>query len=405
MKLTRFKRLAALLLTVCFMVPALAEEAELTKVPALSPAEVTATPAPDDASAPEEDDGLIVEDVQVDENGDLILEDGLPGGEEEEELAIPDEMEEVVEILDMERDDSVNPDDLELNQNLPANVVNILLVGIDTRSTNMEEGARGDVQMIVSINTDDGSIKLTSILRDLYVTLPGYKSKNRINAAYSFGGGALAMRTINHNFDMNIQYYVAINFYGLASIIDSLGGVDIELTKAEARAINTYIKKHPPRYDNQDKSTYTRQPLEQKAGVQHLDGIQAVMYARVRSIDNDFSRTARQRHLMEVLLGQVVQDMDVNKLFKLLQTCLPYAATNMSAETMVKLAMGVLRSGILERAKAGDVLVEQHRIPMDKTYSYQNVNGASVIAMGSKSFPNNVKALHEFIYGEYIPAD
>ena len=72
----------------------------------------------------------------------------------------------------------------------------------------------GDVQIIVSINKDDGSIKLTSILRDLYVTIPGYKNKNRINTAYSRGGGQLAMRTINKNFELNIENYITINFYG-----------------------------------------------------------------------------------------------------------------------------------------------------------------------------------------------
>ena len=133
------------------------------------------------------------------------------------------------------------------------------------------------MQIIVSINKDDGSIKLTSILRDLYVTIPGYKNKNRINTAYSRGGGQLAMRTINKNFELNIENYITINFYGLASIIDSLGGIDIEMTAKEAKAINTYLRQHPPKYDNQSKD-YERENLPNKAGTHHCDGIQAVMY-------------------------------------------------------------------------------------------------------------------------------
>ena len=219
--------------------------------------------------------------------------------EEDELLVIGESDQQAIDALsaDMELDDSIDPEKLDKNPNLPDNVVNILLVGIDTRDTTLDSGLQhGDVQMILSINKDDGSVKLTSLLRDLYVTIPGYKNKNRINVAYARGGGQLAMRTVNKNFELNIESYVTINFYGLASIIDAIGGVDVDLSKAEATAINSYLKKNPPKYDNQDKD-YERVPLEAVAGVQHLDGVQAVMYARTRSVDNDFGRTARQRHL------------------------------------------------------------------------------------------------------------
>ncbi|MBQ7850953.1 MAG: LCP family protein [Clostridia bacterium] len=342
---------------------------------------------------------------------DIVVVDGVAinaEGEEIEGFVIPEELTEIVEILDAEIDDTVDVGSLELNENLPDNVINILLVGIDSRSENLEESNQhGDVQIIVSINKDDGSIKLTSILRDLYVTIPGYKSKNRINVAYQRGGGELAMRTINHNFDMNIEHYIVINFYGLASIIDSLGGMDIEMTKQEAGAINAYIKKNPPKYDNQG-DDYKRIPLEKVDGVQHLDGIQAVMYARLRSIDNDFARSARQRHLLELLLKKVTEGgMDFDKLFGLLETCLPYAKTNMSLADMGSLAMVVLQSGLLDRIEAGQPLLEQNRIPMDNTWKYDTTSsGASVVAFRtSKRLKENVEALHEFVYGEYYPAD
>ena len=320
--------------------------------------------------------------------GEIVVVDGVAINADGEEIAgfvIPEELKEIVEILDAEIDDTVDVDSLELNENLPDNVINILLIGIDSRSENLEESNQhGDVQIIVSINKDDGSIKLTSILRDLYVTIPGYKSKNRINVAYQRGGGELAMRTINHNFDMNIEHYIVINFFGLASIIDSLGGID-----------------------NQG-DDYERIPLEKVDGVQHLDGIQAVMYARLRSIDNDFARSARQRHLLELLLKKVTEGgMDFDKLFGLLETCLPYAKTNMSLADMGSLAMVVLKSGLLERIDSGEPLLEQNRIPMDNTWKYDTTeSGASVVAFRtSKRLKENVEALHIFIYGEYYPAD
>ena len=377
------KRLLAALLTLCMLLPlcVLAEEAE-------------------DATS------------EFDEVIDIEAAEAQEAEEAEEEVYIADEDEELtsaMEILDAEIDDTVDPKKLDLNENLPDHVVNILLIGIDGRSENIESGSQhGDVQIIVSINKEDGSIKLTSVLRDLYVTIPGYKSKNRINVAYARGGGQLAMRTMNNLLELNIQYYVVINFYGLASIIDELGGIDIELTKTEAAAINTYINKNLRKggYDNQGKD-YERQALEKKNGVQHLDGIQAVMYARLRSIDNDFKRSERQRHLLELLLAKVLDGgLDMNKLLGLLEVCLPYAETNMSAMDMVSLAMGVLKSDILTRLENGEALLEQSRIPLDETWKYYTTSGgASVVTFrNTKRQQENIEAVHQFIYGEYIPA-
>ncbi|MDY4139646.1 MAG: LCP family protein [Eubacteriales bacterium] len=378
------KKMTALLMALCLLLPgaALAEDEEISILD-------------------------VVEEVNLDE-GEEPAEDAedAEGGEE---LFISDEVQEAMEVaenLEADIDDSINPDDLELNPNLPDNVVNILLVGVDTRSTSLDDGLQhGDVQIILSINKDTGSVKLTSILRDLYVTIPGYKSKNRINVAYSRGGGALAMRTINHTFEMNIEHYVTINFYGLASIIDAIGGVDVDLTKAEAKAINTYLKKHPPKYDNQDKE-YERVPLEAVAGVQHLDGVQAVMYARTRSVDNDFGRTARQRHLLDLLLQKIMQDMTVDKLMSLMETSLPYVQTNVNASTMLSLGLSVLNSDIISRAQAGESLLGQMRIPMDDTWKYDKTEGGSsvVVFRTVARREENVQALHEFIYGQYYPA-
>ena len=377
------KRLSALLLMLCMLLPLCVGAEELS----------------DDLSNSMVMDSEEAESAVEDEDtGDIYIP------EEDEELAA------AVEILDAELDTSVDPNNLELNKNLPDHVVNILLVGIDGREDDVEAGTQhGDVQIIVSINTQDGSIKLTSVLRDLYVTIPGYKSKNRINVAYQRGGGELAMRTMNRLLELNIDKYVTINFYGLASIIDALGGMDIELTKQEAAAINTYISKNLKKggYDNQDKN-YKRQPLEKKNGVQHLDGIQAVMYARLRSIDNDFARSGRQRKLLELLLAQVLDGgMDLNKLMDLLEVCLPYAKTNISTWELATLAMEVLDSDILSKLENGGALLEQNRVPMDDTWKYYTTSGgASVVAFRTdKRQQENVEAIHKFIYGEYIPAD
>ena len=297
----------------------------------------------------------------------------------------------------------IDPDELEINTDLPDTYVNILLLGVDSRTDNTKTGL-SDVIMILSINKETGELKLSSIARDTAVVVPGFKNVYRINVAYKFGsdteaeqkadgGPKLAMRTVNRNFQMNAERFVTINFFGLAAIIDSLGGVDIELTKAEANRINYELRKEP--LDN-----VKRDKVEGTAGVHHLDGMQAVTYARIRGIDNDFMRTARQRKLLEVLLDTVIKDMDMNKMMDLMDSVLPYVYTNISAGEMLELGITVLQSGLKDKLSDGEALIAQHRLPMDQTYGYKTVNGASLVYMNSKNFKTNIEALHEFIYGQ-----
>ncbi len=364
-------------------------------------------------AAPAEDWVPEWEDEEEEELSIVELED-IPLTDEDLDAMfssdLSDEQSEELALLDNEIDTSINPDDLEINPRLPDNVINILLIGIDSHDKDINEEKTShlnDVNMILSIGLDDGSIKLTSILRDTYVELPGYRNKARLNESFYRGAGQLAMRTINHNFELNIQHYVVINFYGVASIIDQLGGIDIDMTKTEARAVNAYLrnayKSRKFTYDTRDRSE--RVELEARDGVQHCDGIQALIYARLRKIDNDFARTARQRHLMELLLKQVISDIDVDRLVGLLETCLPYVGTNMTASEIANLAMLVLRSGVLAKASAGESLLQQHRVPMDGMYGYLDVNGSSVINMNARNFQLNRESIHYFIYGEYYPAN
>ncbi len=294
---------------------------------------------------------------------------------------------------------SIDLSELEANTDLPDDYVNILLLGVDSR-TNVLNTGLSDVIMILSINKTTGEIKLSSIARDTAVTVPGYKNAYRINVAYEFGsrkdengGPKLTMRTVNRNFQMNVERFVTINFFGLAAIIDSLGGVDIELTKAEANRINYELRKEPL-----DKVKRTK--VEGVAGVHHLDGMQAVTFARIRGIDNDFMRTARQRKLLEVLLNQVMHNMDMNRMMDLLNAVLPYVYTNISVGEMFELGTTVLKSDLAQKVAAGEPLIEQHRVPMDKTFGYKDINGASLVYMNDKNFKANVEALQEFIYGQ-----
>ena len=272
---------------------------------------------------------LIEEDVDVDEEGNIITGDS----EGENDDFSDEDMDSLAAAFDL--DESVDPSELELNTNLPDDVINILLLGLDVKGTKDKKllkeqdqyAKRADVQMILSINTTDGSIKLTSIARNTLVDVPD--RVNDTSIANSYGHGIykngkyqswvdtpeMCMRTINRNFEMNIQHYVAINFYGVVSIIEYLGGVDVELTKQEAAAINAYLNKHKRAISGSyDDKKGKRDPLEKRDGVQHLDGLQALMYGRLRSIDDDFHRTGRTRKLLASLLTPTIQKINSKEL-------------------------------------------------------------------------------------------
>ena len=367
----------------------------------------------------------IIEEVILDDDGNEIIVDEDTG---ETILLSQAEQEQLDDLTaQIETDDSVDPSTLEINPNLPDHVINILLIGVDVKGTGekkllSEQGQyakRADVNMILSVNKNDGSIRLASIARNTYVEIPGRKSKSIIansygNAVYDSNGKykswndtpSLCVRTVNHNFELNIQHYVAINFYGVASIIESLGGVDVDLTKTEAKAINAYLKKNKKAISNTyDDKNGKRDALKAETGIQHLDGIQALMYARLRSIDSDFVRTARTRHLLDCLLKPTVEKIKNKELslFNLLTDSIDYLITDMNLSDIAHLASDVLSGGIMNRLNDAESLISEFRIPMDDTWKYATANGASVTMMTDRQ--KNVESLHEFIYGAYYPAN
>ncbi len=317
---------------------------------------------------------------------------------DEEDQALQDALE---DAIDVSQDGTVDLTDLEVNDALPNNVVNILLLGVDNRSTELATGL-SDAVIICSINMDDGSVKLTSITRDTEVTIPGYKNTKRINCAYKFGskdgdlanGAFLAMKTINRNFQMNIQRYVLVNIHGLASIIDELGGIDLDMTKKEASRINYELRKEPM-------DSVKRTKVEAIDGIQHLDGMQAVTYARIRGIDNDFMRTERQRKLLQTLLAEVMKDISITKLVGLVETAMPYGMTNLTAADMLGIGKTVISGDVLTSLQTGADVLTQFRVPMDGTYKYKTVSGATLTAFRStERKKENIVAMQEFIYGE-----
>ncbi|MGL5506585.1 MAG: LCP family protein, partial [Paraclostridium sp.] len=172
--------------------------------------------------------------------------------------------------------------------------INIALFGLDRR--NEKEKARSDSIMIASIDINKQNIELVSLLRDTLVEIDGY-GKDKLNHAYAYGGAPLAIQTINDNFDLNIDKYIAVDFFSLAKVIDILGGVEVELKDYEAKQINNNLVELNSIEGLSEGSDYIS-----GKGIKNLNGRQAVAYSRIRKEGNgDYQRTERQRNILKSL--------------------------------------------------------------------------------------------------------
>lgn len=254
-------------------------------------------------------------------------------------------------------------------------IINIVFFGLD--GGNRNGYSRSDSIMVVSIDEKRNKLKVTFLMRDMYVPIPG-KGSNKINAAYANGGPSLAIKTINSNFGLNIKDYVTIDFAGLEKLIDMLGGVEVKLSKAEADTIN--------RDEAQNNSLQGSTGLL-TAGNQKLTGSQAVKYCRIRYVGNaDFERTERQRRVLNELLKKL-KEMGVTKLPETVSAMLPYVKTSLSPGEIVKL--GIKGIGLKTNG------ITQYRLPVDGTYKSQYINKMAVLV---PDIELNKKKLLEFIY-------
>ncbi|MBE6055090.1 MAG: LytR family transcriptional regulator [Clostridium sartagoforme] len=234
-------------------------------------------------------------------------------------------------------------------------IKNIALFGLD--STDGETG-RSDSIMIATVDPVHNKLKLTSIMRDSYVYIDGH-GQDKINHAYAYGGPELSIRTINENFGLNIEDFVSVNFSSLPKIINILGGVDIEITEEELEYINSYISDI-----NNKEGTYS--PQITYAGLQHLDGTQALAYSRIRyTAGGDYKRTERQRTVIDALFTKLTS-ASVSSYNSLLNEILPYVQTNLNATDILSLGTKVLGIGNN---------LEQDRFPRDGYGEGATING------------------------------
>ncbi len=281
--------------------------------------------------------------------------------------------------------------DLEINPDLPSEWLNVLLLGTDERA--LAEKGRTDSMIICSVNTNTGEVKLSSIMRDLAIDYKamGYDALGtyRVNAANYFGGPEMAMQTVNHNFGLNIQNYVLVNFYGFQDVVEQLGGITMDITEAEMNKINDGQKQVAGiayREGVEGVESWPNQLLTEYGEGVHLNGQQALAYARIRKLDSDYARTERQRKVLTAILD-VVRQRSALELVQLGTTLFPYVQTNMELNDIMTVAVKVL---------SADLDVGSMRLPVNGSYVEERRNNDAML--WDCDFPMNQQQLYDFIY-------
>ena len=255
---------------------------------------------------------------------------------------------------------------------------NIAVFGVDSRDSSVGKGNRSDVIIICSIEQSSGEIKLVSVYRDTYLDV-GKNSFQKATHAYSYGGPARAVKMLNDSLDLNITDYITFNWKAVATAVNILGGVDIDITPAEFKYINSYITETV-------KGTGIGSVQLKAPGMQHLDGVQAVAYARLRYMDTDYQRTERQRKVVE-LAFEKAKKADPKTLNDLLGNVLSMVATNLTWQD----GLDVIND--IGKYK----LVDTQGFPFDKDDMTKGTKGFIVVPIDLES---NVVKLHSYLFGD-----
>jgi len=233
-------------------------------------------------------------------------------------------------------------------------IINILLIGQDRRAG--EGRQRSDAMILCTIDKNTNTLTMTSFLRDMYVQIPGY-SNNKINACYAIGGMDLLDACLEKNFGVRVDANVEVDFSGFMKLIDMMGGVEIELTQAEADYLN-----YRGNWGVTGNDGWTL-----SAGKNLLNGSQALAYSRIRALGMDFERTERQRKVITALIGKA-KTMSLTQLLDMVNTGISLITTDMTDKDIVGYTKDLF--DMLD----GLNIVTQ-RVPVDDSYRFGDVGG------------------------------
>lgn len=259
----------------------------------------------------------------------------------------------------------------------PTGYWNVAVFGVDSRDGNTKN-ALADVQMIASINRSTGEIRLVSVYRDTYLKINSEGTYHKINEAYFKGGHKQAVNALEENLDLEIDDYATFNWKAVAEAINILGGVDLEITPSEFEYINGFITETV-------NSTGIGSVQLTQAGMNHLDGVQAVAYCRLRLMDTDFQRTERQRKVVMLALEKAKQ-ADVSTLSSLAAYLIPEISTSVGVNDVLPLVKDINKYHIGETGGF--------------PFSRQSMRIGKMDCVVPTTLESNVVLLHQFLYGE-----
>jgi len=286
-----------------------------------------------------------------------------------------EEAEEYLSTLETEDDgytgETMDPSDVTWNTEptqppVPVpELINILLIGQDRRAG--ESRQRSDSMILCTINTKEKTLTMTSFMRDMYVQIPGYKD-NRINASYAFGGMKLLNTTLLENFGVEVDANIEVDFNGFEEIVDAMGGVDIDMTRAEVAHLAEFYDYH-----------------HLVPGINHLSGEEALAYSRIRYIDSDFQRTGRQRTVLNALI-ESIREANMVQMLSLVEKALPLIKTDMTDNQIVEYVLDFFPMLI-------DCEIVSQRVPADYGFEEAEIRDMAVIIAD----PDATRALLEDI--------
>ncbi len=251
--------------------------------------------------------------------------------------------------------------------------INILLVGADARAGETE--SRSDTMMLVTLDHKNQQIKLTSFLRDSYVEIAGFNRKSKLNSAFFRGGIQTLNDTLELNFKVDIDYYAMVDFEIFTTIVDEIGGVNVEVTQKESR------------YSKWAKNDGKLIPIEAGENVL-LNGEQALWYSRMRSLDSDFMRTQRQRKVITAIVEKA-KTLSMDKLYNLAKTIIPLVKTNLESKEILNMSTEALAKKLYSYS------IVQQQIPANGTWYDQNIPGVGASLV--MDLEENQEILHKFL--------
>ena len=253
----------------------------------------------------------------------------------------------------------------------------LLIVGVDTDDPRIR--GRSDTMMLAVLDARNKQLKLISFMRDMYVQIPGH-GHNRMNAAYVYGGAEALKNTLEKNFHVQADGYIAVNFAMMITLIDAIGGVDIEVEEQELKPLNGILEY----YNYQNGKPEAEGRLEQ-AGMQHLSGLQAMSYARIRKIDGDYERVGRQQRVMMAIFNRM-KNMQPEELMDIMMQQIDFVATDVTIATAVSMMQDVVAMDTID--------TRYLRIPVSRSSRNTVLNKAYFII---PNLEKNQKAISEFL--------